>query len=163
MVIHNDHDGQVYQETAPVQDMAAADLRGHTHRCQSHILRRAGVRHPLVLHGEFVDAAEPLAADNRPIRQPQHGGQQAAGPYEVAEAGVKTFEVLVGGERQRVSVDRLKPHTGLAPVTAANPACRGRPPKEQTVVVAATPCTYPEVVAGVGSLYRSCIVIVFIM
>jgi hypothetical protein len=70
----------------------------------------------------------------------------------VAEAGVKTFELLVGGQRQRVSVDRLKSHTGPAPVTAANPAHRGLPPKEQTAVVAATPRTYAEVVAGGGSL-----------
>jgi hypothetical protein len=110
----------------------------------------------------------------RPIRQPQQEAnrqlQQArwvyirrggatppltppyAGPYEVAEAGVKTFEVLVGGQRQRASVDRLKQHTGLAPVVAVNPNCRGRPLKEQTVVVAATPRTSPEVVAEGGSL-----------
>jgi transposase InsO family protein len=141
----------------------------------------------LVLPGEFVDAAEPPAANflehmrpgpvfipTRPIRQPQQETnkqlQQAlwvyirrggalppltplyASPYEVTEAGAKTFEVMVGGQRQRVSVDRLKLHTGPAPVTAANPARCGRPPKEQTAVVAATPRTYAEVVAGGGSL-----------
>ncbi len=74
-----------------------------------------------------------------------------AGPYAVAEAGEKTFEVLVGGQRQRVSVDRLKPHTGPAPVMVAPPARRGRPPKEQTTAVVATPRTYAEV-AGGGSL-----------
>ena len=75
-----------------------------------------------------------------------------AGPYAVAEAGEKTFEVLVGGQQQRISVDRLKPHTGPAPVTTAPPARRGRPPKERTAVVAATTRTYAEVVAGGGSL-----------
>ena len=75
-----------------------------------------------------------------------------AGPYAVAEAGVKTFEVMVGGQRQRVSVDQFKPHTGPAPVTAALPARRGRPPKERTAAVVATPRTYGEVVAGGGSL-----------
>jgi hypothetical protein len=75
-----------------------------------------------------------------------------AGPYAVAKAGEKTFEVLVGGQQQRISVDRLKPHTGPAPVTAAAPARRGRPPKERTAVVAATTRTYAEVVAGGGSL-----------
>jgi hypothetical protein len=95
---------------------------------------------PLVLPGEFVDAAEPPAADflehvrpgpdsipTRPIRRPpqepnellqqarwvyiRRGGTLLpltppyAGPYAVAEAGEKTFEVLVGGQRQRVSVD----------------------------------------------------------
>ncbi len=75
-----------------------------------------------------------------------------AGPYAVAKAGEKTFEVLVGGQQQRISVDRLKPHTGPAPVTAAPPARRGRPLKERTAVVAATTRTYAEVVAGGGSL-----------
>jgi hypothetical protein len=74
------------------------------------------------------------------------------GPYAVAEAGAKTFEVMVGGQRQRVSVDRLKPHTGPAPVTAAPPARRGWPPKEQAAVVVATTRIYAEVIAGGGSL-----------
>jgi hypothetical protein len=68
----------------------------------------------------------------------------------VAEAGEKTFEVLVGSQRQRVSVDRLKLHTSPALVTAANPIWQ--PPKEQTAVVAAMTRTYAEVVAGGGSL-----------
>ena len=72
----------------------------------------------------------------------------------MAEAGEKTFEVLVGGQQQRISVDRLKPHTGPAPVTAAPPARRGRPPKERTAVVAATTRTYAEVVAG-GALCKN--------
>jgi hypothetical protein len=74
------------------------------------------------------------------------------GPYAVAEAGAKTLEVMIGGQRQRVSLNRLQPHTGSAPVTAAPPARRGRPPKEQTTVVVAMPRTYAEVVAGGGSL-----------
>jgi hypothetical protein len=48
--------------------------------------------------------------------------------------------------------DRLKPHTVLVPVTAVNPDRRGRPLKEQTVVVAATPRTSAEVIAEGGSL-----------
>ena len=75
-----------------------------------------------------------------------------AGPYAVAEAGEKTFEVLVGGQQQRISVDSLKPHTGPAPVSAAPPARRGQPPKERTAVVAPTTRTYAEVIAGGGSL-----------
>jgi hypothetical protein len=74
------------------------------------------------------------------------------GPYAVAEAGEKTFKVLVGGQRQWVSMDRLKPHTGPAPVTAAPSARRGRPPKERSAAVVATTRTYAEVVAGGGSL-----------
>ncbi len=142
---------------------------------------------PLVLPGEFLDAAEPPAPDflehvrpgpvsipTRPIRRPPQETNQLlqqakwvyikrggtlpplmppyAGPYAVAAAGEKTFEVLVGGQQQRVSVDRLKPHTGPAPVTAAPPARRGRPPKERAAAVIATTRTYAEVVAGGGSL-----------
>jgi hypothetical protein len=72
-------------------------------------------------------------------------------PAAVAEAGAKNFKVMVGGQRQRVSVDRLKLHTGPAPVTGAPPARRGRPLKEQTAAVVATPRTYAEVIAGGGS------------
>ncbi len=91
---------------------------------------------PLVLPGEFVDAAEPPATDflehmrpspvsipTRPIRSPPQETNQLlqqakwvyirrggtlpplTPPYAVAEAGEKTFEVLVGGQRQRISVD----------------------------------------------------------
>jgi hypothetical protein len=74
-----------------------------------------------------------------------------AGPNEVAEAGEKTFEVLVASQRQRVSVDRLKLHTSPALVTVANPAHHGQLPKEQTAVVAAMTRTYAEVSGG-GSL-----------
>jgi hypothetical protein len=142
---------------------------------------------PLVLPGQFVNAAEPPAADflehvlpgpvsipTRPIPQPpqtpnkllqrakwvyiRRGGTLPpltppyAGPSSVPEAGAKTFEVMVGGQRQWVSVDRLQPHTGPETVTAAPPARHGRPPKEQTAAVVATPRTYAEVVAGGGSL-----------
>ena len=90
------------------------------------------------VHQERRDTAAAHTAVRRPLRR--------------AKAGEKTFEVLVGGQQQRISVDRLKPHTGPAPVTAAPPARRGRPPKERTAVVAATTRTYAEVVAGGGSL-----------
>ncbi len=57
------------------------------------------------------------------------GGQQKplaapyAGPYLVLSKGAKTFTIQVGQRQEIVSVDRLKPHTGLGPVS------RGRPPK----------------------------------
>ncbi len=88
------------------------------------------------VHQARRDSAAAHTAVLRPIR----GGGK----------GAKTFEVMVGRQRQRVSVDWLQPHTGSAPVTAAPPA--RRPPKEQTAVVGATPPTYTEVVAGGGSL-----------
>jgi hypothetical protein len=51
-----------------------------------------------------------------------------AGPYEVKERHAKTFVIRVGTRDEVVSVDRLKPHTGPAPVSPASPPTRGRPP-----------------------------------
>ncbi len=82
----------------------------------------------------------------RPISPPAHlakaehvyvrvGGQQKplaapyAGPYLVVSKGAKTFTIQVGHWQEIVSVDRLKPHTGLDPVSPAEAASRGRPPK----------------------------------
>jgi transposase InsO family protein len=52
-----------------------------------------------------------------------------SGPYRVAEPGPKYFVVEVGGCLEKVSLDRLKPHTGTTPVPAATPLRRGRPPQ----------------------------------
>ena len=70
------------------------------------------------------------------------GGQQKplaapyAGPYLVVSKGAKTvskgaktFSIQVGQRQEIVSVDRLKPHTGSGPLTPAEAASRGRPPK----------------------------------
>jgi hypothetical protein len=65
----------------------------------------------------------------------QVGGQQKplaapyAGPFLVLSKGAKTFTIQVGQRQEIVSVDRLKPHTGLGPVSPAVAASRGRPPK----------------------------------
>ena len=53
--------------------------------------------------------------------------QLYAGPYRVIRREKKFFEVEIGGRSQVVSVDRLKPHLGKSPVTAATPPVRGRP------------------------------------
>jgi hypothetical protein len=53
--------------------------------------------------------------------------QLYAGPYQVIRRERKFFEVAVGGKSQIISVDRLKPHLGATPVTAATPPLRGRP------------------------------------
>ncbi len=64
------------------------------------------------------------------------GGQQKplaapyTGPYLV---GAKTFTIQVGQRQEIVSVDRLKPHTGLGPVSPAEAASRGRPPRMPAV------------------------------
>jgi hypothetical protein len=50
------------------------------------------------------------------------------GPYEVLERADKYFRLAVGGREETVSLDRLKPHLGVGPFSAALPAARGRPP-----------------------------------
>jgi hypothetical protein len=49
------------------------------------------------------------------------------GPYEVLERADKFFRLAVGGREETVSIDRLKPHLGVGPFSAALPAARGRP------------------------------------
>ncbi len=51
-----------------------------------------------------------------------------AGPYAVLERGKKVFKLQVGDREEAVSVDRLKPHTGVEPVQPAAPPKLGRPP-----------------------------------
>ncbi len=43
------------------------------------------------------------------------------GPYRVLDRREKFFKLEVGGQPEVVSVDRLKPHLGTAPVSAASP------------------------------------------
>ena len=50
------------------------------------------------------------------------------GPYAVSKRGPKFFSVEVGGRTEVITVDRLKPHLGPAPITPAQPPRRGRPP-----------------------------------
>jgi hypothetical protein len=49
------------------------------------------------------------------------------GPFRVVQRGLKFFIVDLGGRHESVSVDRLKPHTGSAPLVAETPPERGRP------------------------------------
>jgi hypothetical protein len=86
---------------------------------------------------------EAAAAANSPpahLARAEHvyvrvGGQQRpwaapyAGPYLVVSKGAKTFTIQVGQRKEVVSVDRLKPHTGPGPITPAEAASCGRPPK----------------------------------
>jgi hypothetical protein len=57
------------------------------------------------------------------------------GPYEVLEWADKFFRLAVGGREETVSIDRLKPHLGVGPFSAALPAARGRPQASAPVVV----------------------------
>ena len=65
----------------------------------------------------------------------RHGGNLSplspiySGPYHVQHAGPKVFVLEVGSSLETVSVDRLKPPTGMLPVVPAAPAKRGRPRK----------------------------------
>ena len=55
-----------------------------------------------------------------------------SGPYRMqhAVAGPKVFVLEVGPNQEKVTVDRLKPHTGPLPVVPAVPVKRGRPRKQ---------------------------------
>jgi hypothetical protein len=53
------------------------------------------------------------------------------GPYAVLEAGEKTFRLFIDDREEVVSVDRLKPHLGTAPVLPATPPARGHPPSTE--------------------------------
>jgi len=50
-----------------------------------------------------------------------------AGPYQVLQRRAKAWQLKFGERSEWVSTDRLKPHSGSEPVTAAPPK-RGRPP-----------------------------------
>jgi hypothetical protein len=51
-----------------------------------------------------------------------------SGPYKVLASGPKVFRLQVGEREELVSIDRLKPHRGAAPVQPAQPPARGQPP-----------------------------------
>jgi hypothetical protein len=113
---------------------------------------------PLVLPGQLLHVPDPprvdvpppptrpasyaVAANTPPahLAQAEHvyvrvGGQQKplvapyASPYLVVSKGAKTYTIQVGQRQEIVSVDRLKPHTGLGLVSPAEAASRGRPPR----------------------------------
>ncbi len=113
---------------------------------------------PLVLPGQLLHVPDPprvevpppptrplsyAAAANTPpahLARAEHvyvrvGGQQKplaapyAGPYLVVFKGAKTFTIQVGQRQEIVSVDRLKPHTGLGPVSPTEAASHVCPPK----------------------------------
>jgi hypothetical protein len=51
-----------------------------------------------------------------------------SGPFKVIDRREKVFDIQIGGKVDSISVDRLKPHMGAAPVSPASPPARGRPP-----------------------------------
>ena len=55
-----------------------------------------------------------------------------SGPYAVLERSSKSFKVDLGGCTDIISVDRLKPHLGTAPLLPASAPRRGRPPSSAT-------------------------------
>ncbi len=114
---------------------------------------------PLILSGQLVDVPEPPCVNVAPppTRPPSYaaaadtlpehlvvstwvyvrrGGQLKpladlyAGPFLVERRGAKTFNVKIGQKSESISVDRLKAHTGEAPVSPAMLAPRGRPSKQ---------------------------------
>jgi cleavage and polyadenylation specificity factor subunit 1 len=71
------------------------------------------------------------------------------GPYKVLERAPKTFKLAIGDQVETVSVDRLKPHLGLASPEPAEPPRRGRPPSTASGAGVAT-LRWADVVAGRG-------------
>ena len=55
-----------------------------------------------------------------------------SGPYAVLERSSKSFKVDLGSRTDVVSVDRIKPHLGTAPLLPASAPRRGRPPSSAT-------------------------------
>jgi hypothetical protein len=51
-----------------------------------------------------------------------------AGPYKVVARQAKFFKLEIGAGLEMMTVDRLEPHLGLAPVVLVAPQVRGRPP-----------------------------------
>jgi transposase InsO family protein len=51
-----------------------------------------------------------------------------SGPFRVVSRCPKFFSVQIGTRVEVITVDRLKPHVGAAPVQPAAPPLRGRPP-----------------------------------
>jgi hypothetical protein len=70
------------------------------------------------------------------------------GPYRVMERAAKFFMGEVGNSRQAVSVDWLKPHTGVTPASPAQPSRRGQPPMVAPAMPVSIPATYAQVVSG---------------
>ncbi len=50
-----------------------------------------------------------------------------SGPYVVRQRGPKSFDIIIGGRTETISVDRLKMHRGRAVPVPAAPPMRGRP------------------------------------
>ncbi len=51
---------------------------------------------------------------------------QYSGPYVVRRRGPKSFDIIIGGRTETISVDRLKLHRGLAVLVLAALPVRGR-------------------------------------
>jgi hypothetical protein len=84
---------------------------------------------PLVLPGQFLNTSPPAADFLEQLRQNKgrfvppvvrRGAPPAGlsplyqGPYKVLLRGAKVFQVDIGGRREVISVDRLKPHMGTS-------------------------------------------------
>jgi hypothetical protein len=50
-----------------------------------------------------------------------------SGPHVVRRGGPKSFDIIIGGRTETISVDRLKMHRGRAVPVPAAPPVRGRP------------------------------------
>jgi transposase InsO family protein len=78
------------------------------------------------------------------------------GPYAVVRKTDKFFTVMVGDREENISVDRLKPHAGLEPVSPPPAVRRGRPPvcgaPQQSYTSASSSSSYPGSCGSGGPL-----------
>ncbi len=71
----------------------------------------AGATHVYVLNGSKPSSLSP----------------PYSGPYVVRQRGPKSFDIIIGGRTETISVDRLKMHRGRAVLVPEEPPVRGRP------------------------------------
>jgi hypothetical protein len=100
-------------------------------RARSSTCGRAAASHEAaVLCGGGQHSAGSLSQGGARVHAGWRPAKAAGGPIcLVVSKGAKTFTIQVGQRQEIVSVDRLKPHTGLGPVSPAEAASRDQPPK----------------------------------
>jgi hypothetical protein len=103
---------------------------GRFHR-QTATIRAAAAFAPPLLRADGRQAAGGAPLSSIRVRpEGRHGPPLSplySGPYKVLASGPKVFRLQVGEREETVSIDRLKPHRGAAPVQPAQPPARGRP------------------------------------
>ena len=106
---------------------------------------------PTSAHGSSTSAV-PTSLRNAAFVFVRRDGHRAPlvkpydGPFQVLNAGDKTFKLAMGDREETVSIDRLKPaHLDVdQPVQLAQPPSRGRPSRQQPPPTSPAPVTMTE-------------------